>query len=105
MAHQENATAAYVDDLVIHLGSWEEHLVRLLKILLDLRKAGLATNPRKCHLGLAEALYPGFRIRCGVIQPQPQKVEAVQKAPRPSTNTQVRGFLWSYLLSLFYPVP
>ncbi len=60
---------------------------------MELRRAGLAANPRKCHLALFEAKYLGFRVGRGLIKPQERKVEAVRAAPRPSTKTQVRAFL------------
>ncbi len=47
--HQQYA-AAYLDDVVIHSERWEDHLDRLRRVLMELRRAGLATNPRKCHL-------------------------------------------------------
>ncbi|KAI7799815.1 hypothetical protein IRJ41_012432 [Triplophysa rosa] len=78
--HQAYA-AAYIDDLVIHSGSWDAHLDRLRRVLLDLRMAGLMANPKKCHLGLAEAQYLGYRVGGGLIQPQTKKVEAVRDAP------------------------
>nr|XP_040028806.1 uncharacterized protein LOC120817079 [Gasterosteus aculeatus aculeatus] len=85
--------AAYLDDVVIHSETWEDHLNRLRRVLLELRRAGLTANPRKCHLGLSEANYLGFQVGRGVIRPQEKKVEAVRAAPRPSTKSQVRAFL------------
>lgn len=41
--HQEYA-AAYIDDLVIHSESWEEHPTRLRRVLMELRKTGLTAN-------------------------------------------------------------
>ncbi|XP_073784003.1 uncharacterized protein [Danio rerio] len=90
--HQPYA-AAYLDDLIVHSESWEEHLSRLRRVLLDLRRAGLTANPKKCHLGLAEARYLGFHIGRGLIQPQQNKVKALQETPQPTTKTQVRAFL------------
>ncbi len=90
--HQQYA-AAYLDDVVIHSERWEDHLDRLRRVFMELRRAGLAANPRKCHLALFEAKYLGFRVGRGLIKPQERKVEAVRAAPRPSTKTQVRAFL------------
>ncbi|KAL0186488.1 hypothetical protein M9458_018158, partial [Cirrhinus mrigala] len=56
--HQSYA-AAYLDDVVIHSETWQDHLERLRRVLLELRRAGLTANPRKCHLALAEAQYLG----------------------------------------------
>ncbi len=59
--HQQYA-AAYLDDVVVHSERWEDHLDRLRRVLMELRRAGLAANPRKCHLALFEAKYLGFRV-------------------------------------------
>uniref|UniRef100_A0A9J8B9T8 ribonuclease H n=1 Tax=Cyprinus carpio carpio TaxID=630221 RepID=A0A9J8B9T8_CYPCA len=65
---------AYIDDVVIHSETWGEHLERLRRVLLELRRAGLTANPRKCHLALSEAKYLGFCVGRGLIRPQEKKV-------------------------------
>ncbi len=90
--HQQYA-AAYLDDVVIHSECWEDHLGRLRRVLMELRRAGVTANPRKCHLALFEAKYLGFQVGRGLIKPQEKKVEAVRAAPRPGTKTQVQAFL------------
>ncbi|XP_026146496.1 uncharacterized protein LOC113120717 [Carassius auratus] len=80
--------AAYLDDVVVHSETWGEHLERLRRVLLELRRAGLTANPRKCHLALSEAKYLGFQVGRGLIRPQEKKVEAILSAPKPSTKTQ-----------------
>ncbi len=90
--HQPYA-AAYLDDVVIHSETWEDHLERLRRVLMELRRAGLTANPRKCHLALDEAKYLGFRVGRGLIKPQENKVAAILSAPRPTSKTQVRAFL------------
>ncbi len=42
--HQSYA-ATYLDDVVVHSESWEEHLAQLRRVLLELRRAGLTANP------------------------------------------------------------
>ncbi|KAL1250904.1 hypothetical protein QQF64_018700 [Cirrhinus molitorella] len=90
--HQAYA-AAYLDDVVVHSERWEDHLDRLRRVLLELRRAGLTANPKKCHLALSEAKYLGYQVGRGLIRPQEKKVAAILSAPRPSTKTQVRAFL------------
>ncbi len=90
--HQAYA-AAYLDDVVVHSVSWEDHLERLRRVLSELRRAGLTANPGKCHVALSGAKYLGFQLGRGLIRPQEKKVEAVRSAPRPTTKTQVRAFL------------
>ncbi|KAL1252714.1 hypothetical protein QQF64_017407 [Cirrhinus molitorella] len=88
--HQAYA-AAYLDDVVIHSETWEEHLGRLRRVLTELRRAGLTANPRKCHLALAEAQYLGFQVGRGLIRPQQRKIEAILNAPLLKTKTQVQS--------------
>uniref|UniRef100_A0A9J7WVP0 ribonuclease H n=1 Tax=Cyprinus carpio carpio TaxID=630221 RepID=A0A9J7WVP0_CYPCA len=85
--HQAYA-AAYIDDVVIHSETWEDHLERLRRVLLELWRAGLTANPKKCHLALPEAQYLGFQVGRGLIRPQQGKVTAILSAPRPSTKKQ-----------------
>ncbi len=61
---------------------------------MQLHRAGLTANPRKCHLGLSEAKYlQSFQVERGLIKPQEKKVEAVRSSPKLSTKSQVRAFL------------
>ncbi len=87
--HQSYA-AAYLDDVVVHSESWEDHLERLRRVLVELRRAGLTVNPRKFHLALSEAKYLGYQVGWGLIKPQEKKVAAILSAPRPTSKTQVR---------------
>ncbi|XP_053540472.1 uncharacterized protein LOC128634211 isoform X1 [Ictalurus punctatus] len=57
------------------------------------REAGLTANPKKCHPGLTEAQYLGYRIGRGMLKPQLKKIEAVKDYPRPTSKNQVRAFL------------
>uniref|UniRef100_A0A8C2IR24 Reverse transcriptase RNase H-like domain-containing protein n=1 Tax=Cyprinus carpio TaxID=7962 RepID=A0A8C2IR24_CYPCA len=63
------------------------------RVLTELRRAGLTTNPRKCHLALAEAKYLGYQVGRVLIRPQEKKVAAILSAPRPTSKTQVWAFL------------
>ncbi|KAL0152472.1 hypothetical protein M9458_052195 [Cirrhinus mrigala] len=85
--------AAYLDNVVVHSEAWEDHLDRLRRVLLELRRAGLTANPRKCHLAMSEAKYLGFQVGHGLICPQEKKVDTILTAPKPETKTQVRAFL------------
>ncbi len=77
--HQGYA-AAYIDDVVIHSETWEDHLERLRRVLLELHRAGLTANPKKCHLALPEAKYLGFQVGRGLVRPQEKKVAAIPSA-------------------------
>lgn len=69
--------ATYLDDTVNHSSTWADHLYHLRAELQELRKAGLTTNPHKCHLGLTEVEYPVYCIGHELLKPQEKKVEPV----------------------------
>ena len=91
-AHRQYA-AAYIDDIVIHSSTWALHLHHLRAVLGALRTAGLTANPKKCHLGLEEASYLGYRVGRGNVKPQEEKVQTIRTWPRPQTKKQVKSFL------------
>ena len=86
-------SAAYLDDLVVYSGSWEEHLQHLHQVLSRLREAGLTAKPSKCQLAMDQCVYLGHVVGKGTVQPEMTKVEAVQCWPVPETKKQVRAFL------------
>ncbi|XP_035988756.1 uncharacterized protein LOC118561082 [Fundulus heteroclitus] len=89
----DNYACAYLDDIVIYSGSWEEHLKHLEEVLRRLQSAGLTINPEKCVLAQSETEYLGFVIGNGVIKPQVRKVHAIESCPLPRTRKQLRSFL------------
>ena len=89
----ETYAAAYLDDVVIHSRSWEEHLVHVAEVLKRLKEAGLTVNPQKCAVAQREVQYLGHVIGGGVVKPQVGKVSAILETPVPKTKRQVRSFL------------
>ena len=85
--------AAYLDDIVIHSSSWEEHLAHLRAVLERLRAAGLTAKPRKWQFAMAQCVYLGHVVGNGLICPEQSKMEAVEVFPVPETKKQVRSFL------------
>lgn len=62
--HQEYASA-YIDNILIFSGEWEEHYELLSTVLSELRRTGLTVNPRKCASGKKETRYLGFLVGQG----------------------------------------
>lgn len=52
-------------------------------------KGRLTANSKKCHLGLTEAQYLGYRIGRGLLKPQTNKIKAVKDYPWPTSKKQV----------------
>lgn len=89
----EQYAAAYLDDVVIYSGSWQEHLWHLADILKRLQEAGLTNNTTKCSWAQAEVRYLGYLLGHGKIRPQVEKLKPIQSITRPQTKKQVRSFL------------
>ena len=83
----------YIDDILVHTASWEEHIETLRELLQRLRKAKLTARPTKCYIGFEKVEFLGHVIGQGMLQPNSNKLEAIQNAPRPQTKTQLRSFL------------
>ncbi|UYV82112.1 K02A2.6-like [Cordylochernes scorpioides] len=83
----------YLDDIIVFSKTMDEHLQRLEMVLSCFSKAGLRLNSEKCSFGTSQMKVLGHLIDgCG-IYPDPDKVEAVMKFPRPKNVSEVRSFL------------
>eukprot|EP00731_Ephydatia_muelleri_P025636 Em0017g719a len=89
----EDYAAAYIDDLVIHSTTWEEHLTQIQTVFQRLRLAGLTAKPQKCQLGMSRCVYLGHVVGSGLVQPERSKMQGVESFPTPTTKKQVRCFL------------
>ena len=83
----------YLDDVLIHTKTWEEHLKSLTVVLQKLRENGLTARPSKCELGFTKLDFLGHTIERGKLGPKQITLDKIQEAPRPETKTQVRSFL------------
>lgn len=85
--------AAYLDDVVIHSTSWDDHLLHLRTVLKKLRQAGLTVKPQKCQIAMAQCSYLGHVVGNGEVSPEAAKIDSVRNFPTPTTKKQVRAFL------------
>ena len=84
----------YIDDLLcITKGSLDDHLSKLRKVLIRLRRAGLKVNAAKCSFCATETEYLGYVLTREGIKPQPKKVEAILALTPPQNVKQLRRFL------------
>ena len=58
----ESFAGVYLDDILIHSSTWEEHLNHLSDILTRLEEAGLTIKLAKCSFATAECEYLGHRV-------------------------------------------
>ena len=89
----ETYAVAYLDDVVIHSSTWEDHLQHIQMVLTRLREANLTIKPKKCQFGMSNCTYLGHVVGNGEVKPELSKLDAVRMFPQPTTKKQVRGFL------------
>ena len=89
----ESFAGVYLDDILIHSSTWEEHLNHLSDILTRLEEAGLTIKLAKCSFATAECEYLGHRVGRGGVAPIESKVAAIRNMTRPVTKRDVRTFL------------
>ena len=55
----ESYSAAYLDDIIIYSGNWEDHIKHVAAVLQSLQEAGQTVKRSKCQFGKAECVYLG----------------------------------------------
>lgn len=83
----------YIDDILIHTATWDQHVLTLENVLQRLRNANLTARPSKCAFGLGRIDFLGHIVGKGCLAPQPDKITKIQNAKRPKTKKQLRSFL------------
>lgn len=86
-------TDSFIDDILVHTESWDDHIIALRGLLERLRSGKLSAKPSKCFVGFNSLDFLGHSIGNGVLCPNNDKLEAIKNAPRPETKKQVRSFL------------
>jgi len=91
--------SAYIDDIIVHSKSHEEHLSHLEFVFTRLRQAKLKIKLRKCHFGCRETKFLGYVISAKGIRMNAAKIEAIKDYPRPRSAREARK--WNGLTSQY----
>ena len=83
----------FVDDVLVHSSSFEQHMQHLEVVLERLRRYNLTIKPSKCLIGHVKLPFLGHVIGDGQYGCQLSKIAKVRDAPRPQNKTQVKSFL------------
>jgi len=83
----------YIDDLLVHIATHDEHLNVLEKVFERLHKNHLKVNLEKCVFGNQEVSYLGFTLTPEGIKPGKNKLQAIKDAKPPTTIKMVRSFV------------
>ena len=94
MQGAEAFTAVYMDDILIHSPSKEEHVEHVTHVLKLLGEFRLHAKPSKCEWMLEEVEFLGYRLSHGRIQLTPMHVESIRQwAPPLRNRKEVQAFL------------
>lgn len=83
----------YLDDIVVHSSSVEQHLERLKVVLGRLQHEGLKAKLSKCSFFQKEVHYLGHVISGDGVSTDPSKFEVVANWPIPTTVSDLHSFL------------
>ena len=84
---------AYIDDILIHSRTLEEHFNHIEQVFGRLRQHGLKLKLKKCNFVQKKTSYLGFVISENDIKPDADKVEAIQQMQTPTTVKHIRSFI------------
>ena len=83
----------YLDDLIIHSSSLEEHVKHITAVVRTLTKYNLRINPEKCHLGYTKISLLGHTLDGESISADPDKISSFSSIPTPTSTQQVKSLL------------
>lgn len=83
----------YLDDILIHSSTLEEHVQHLELVFQTLQEAKLIIGWDKCEFGLERVKFLGHIVSGSTIETDPEKVECIRSIPAPSNVKQIRQFL------------
>ena len=83
----------YIDDILAHSKTFEQHLEHLGKVFDRLSKAGLQARWEKCHFVRQQVTFLGHLVSRQGIAPDPAKSEAIKLFPPPTNVRETRRFL------------
>ena len=84
---------AYVDDVLVASRTLDEHEEQLQTLFARFAEYGIVINPAKCQLGVPSLNFLGHVVDHNGIAPLPDKVEAIQALPPPSSLRKLREFM------------
>jgi len=83
----------YLDDVVVHLGCFEDHLRHLDTVLEKLTTAGFTINANKCSFYKPQIKFLGHVISSEGLMPDMDRIKAILSYPPPRNQKQLRRFL------------
>ena len=82
----------HADDVLVYGRDRQEHDQRLHRVLKKIRQEGLTLN-EKCEFAREEVMFVGHKVSAKGIEPDPNKVKAIQQLPQPTCVEDVRRLM------------
>jgi len=83
----------YLDDLILHSTTLDQHLENLEMILQKLRGANLKLKPSKCFFLQTSVKFLGHLVSSRGLETDREKTRLIEEWPVPTSLKQLRGFL------------
>lgn len=83
----------YIDDILIHSSTFEEHLDHIEKVLDAIKKEGFRLKFKKCTFAASSVRYLGHVIGENTVTPLKDNITSIKNFPTPTTQKQIRQFL------------
>src|SRR6266540_5275950 len=91
--HLGEFVMVYLDDIFVYSQTYEEYVQHIEWVLTKLEEANLKLKLEKYEFAKREIKVLRHRVDAEGTRPDPGKVEAILKQPRPTTITEMRAFL------------
>ncbi|KAF4649166.1 hypothetical protein FOZ61_001663, partial [Perkinsus olseni] len=88
-----NPAPYHLDDILVFSPDAETHEDHLRQVFARLRAWGLTLSAEKCEFGCPAVPYLGHIFDGSGMRPDPTKVEAILRWPRPCNVAEIRSFL------------
>lgn len=83
----------YIDDILIHSLTFEEHLDHIEKVISAIKKEGFKLKFKKCTFAAGSVRYLGHVIGENTVTPLKDNITSIKNFPTPTTQKQIRQFL------------
>jgi len=83
----------YIDDILIHSPTFEEHLDHIERVLNAIKKEGFRLKFKKCTFAANSVRYLGHVIGENTVTPLKDNITSIKNFPIPTTQKQIRQFL------------
>jgi len=83
----------YIDDILIHSPTFEEHLDHIERVLNAIKKEGFRLKFKKCTFAANSVKYLGHVIGENTVTPLKDNITSIKNFPIPTTQKQIRQFL------------